>query len=187
MNGAKLEIIRSTVEGSFNVQCVVVEASGDLIMDEVTLSNCGGGDIGTGGVWGGNNTRITIDSSIIKNNRGTGTGGVQVQNFGSLHVKNTTFLNNTSKETAAITVYNSHANIKSSAFTSNKGGQTGDIIWIGSDTMAFIESTEFSLNSDGNIFSKYIIRCRKSGKIKLRDSNVGNNQIYNVDDSCKIT
>ena len=64
-------------------------------MKEVTISYCGGGynrEISV--VLNGNNTRIIIDTSIIKNNRGTDTGGVYIEDLASLYVKNTTFLNN---------------------------------------------------------------------------------------------
>ena len=80
---------------------------------------------------GGNSSRITIESSIIKNNKGKEVGGVHIRDFSHLFVKDTIFFNNTSDETSTIQVYNAHLSVKESKFLSNKGGREGDIIWIG--------------------------------------------------------
>ena len=161
------------------------------MLNKVTVFNCGKGDIGTAALWGGNNTKITIDSSIIKDNKGIAVGGVYISPFSMLSVKNTSFINNIGGDWgAAIHAWNAYVNIKSSKFSSNKGGREGDIITL-VNTVGVIDSSQFYDNKSGNL-NIYVVRCDADFDTKTRVKFSNNNRqfyslsIYDVNDNCKI-
>ena len=104
--------------------------------------------------------------SSLKTTDGRVCVGVQVKYFTYLHVKNTTFLNNTGEYEAAIRVYNAHLNIKSSNIISNK--ETRRIIWIGVDSMATRESSEFKKMMMGIFFQITLFVDLRMGKSSFR-------------------
>ena len=92
-SGAKLEVDRSYMDGNYDGPCIYINTDGELHLGGVTMFHCGGTGSTYGAVVAEDYTKITIESSMIRDNLGH-VSGAHINRLSSLYISDCIFSNN---------------------------------------------------------------------------------------------
>lgn len=175
-----------TRSSSSNFRLFFVDTSGNLNLQDLTLSNGNSGASSGGAIRVSNGATLTVNESVITgNSSGTTNGGGILNNYGSLTVTNSTVSNNVGSglgggiwnNNGATTLTNTTFNCNSLSSSSGNGGNlyngdtgtmtvTGGVI--GCDQPSLV-----SARNGGGLFQA------SSGLLSLTDVRVQNNRVSN--------